>query len=269
MKFSVAKYESLDVTVIWAVWWALLVQSLFVKQYREITNFTTASVLGQISNVDVPSSWFLLWLIGKEGKSNFIMILSQTTNCRRLGKELWAFWSQGWYCCVRSFEHKNLLWMCPASPWSHKLSACWAWSSTVHLHSVRTAGFHLGFLWSFYLLVSVLCRKCWKRSKCWFCDHLFNVNYGYNCQDAWTCMCGKTRVYTFQRCAQIPKTWLKTLRYIREILFKLKKKVCMYVTGMLFEGSKRQIHSKSRISGLVSKFCCGSWGRKFFHFLQP
>lgn len=67
----------------------------------------------------------------------------------------------------------------------------------------------------------------------------------------------------------VVETWLKTLRHIREILFKLKKKVCMYVTGMLFEGSKRQIHSKSRISGLVSKFCCGSWGRKFFHFLQP
>lgn len=40
-------------------------------------------------------------------------------------------------------------------------------------------------------------------------------------------MCGKTRLYTFQRCAQMPKMWLKALGYIRELLFKLEKK--MYV----------------------------------------
>lgn len=51
----------------------------------------------------------------------------------------------------------------------------------------------------------------------------------------------------------MPKMWLKALGHIREILLKLKKNY-MCLRGLLFEGNKRQIHSKTRISGLLANF---------------
>lgn len=180
------------------------------------------------------------------------MILPQTTNCRRLGKNCGISGVKDRIAVLDLLSIK-ISFECVQPLLNHTNFQCAE-------HGVPQFSCRVGEQQAFtrdFLDPSIYQHQCCvvsvgRDSECWFCDHLFNVNCGYNCQDAWKCWCGKTRLHAFQRCTQMPKMWLKALGHIREILFKLKKNY-MCLTGLLFEGSKRQIHSKSRISGLLAR----------------
>lgn len=193
------------------------------------------------------------------------MILPWTTNCGRLGKTCGISGVKDGISVLHLLGIRHLLWKCPASiTWTFTILSMEYQGLTAYYEnsSHLLLGIFLNLLPTGISAVSYVLEKTVNANSViafsvWIVIIVIKVHENV-CVGKPDCGLFK-EVHTYQR-----PSWEHQVTSVKFYL-NWKNCVCVCVVGLLFQGIKRQMYSKSRMSALLASFL----GSIFFHFLHP